>query len=88
MIYRKQLSPWALYQHLPECRRVLVQRFRRRSEAEECLKVLQRKQPDADFKIVFENDRAVMSRVALSTNLRNLTQSGAWEEQDKPLSKF
>jgi hypothetical protein len=54
MNYRNQLSPWVIYQLLPNCQRLLVERFRRRSEAEAYLKALQRLQSQAEFTIVFE----------------------------------
>ncbi len=52
--YRAHLYPWCIVQLLPSLQRATVARFRRRSEAEECQKVLQRLQPDSQYRIVFD----------------------------------
>ena len=40
--YRQQLFPWCVVQLLPQMQRVTIARFRKRSQAEEHTKVLQR----------------------------------------------
>ena len=54
MTYRKRLYGWCIVRLLPQFQRVTVARFRRRSEAENHLKILQRLIPDAAFAIVFD----------------------------------
>jgi hypothetical protein len=52
--YRNRLHPWVIIRQLPKMQRATVCRFRRRNEAEDYLKVLQRLSPDAVFLIIFE----------------------------------
>lgn len=54
MSYQDSLRAWVIYQLLSNCQRLIVERFRRRSEAENYLRVLQRLQPQAKYTIVFE----------------------------------
>jgi hypothetical protein len=54
MSYQDSLRPWVIYQLLPNCQRLTVDRFRHRSEADNYLQVLQRLQPQAEYAIVFE----------------------------------
>jgi len=42
MTYRDRLSPWCIIELLPNLQRSTLYRFRSRSAAEECLKVLRR----------------------------------------------
>lgn len=44
---------WAIIRFLPDMQRVVVNRFRRRSEAEECLRVLRRTAPDRDYTLLY-----------------------------------
>ncbi|MGI0492219.1 hypothetical protein ACN4EG_10420 [Alkalinema pantanalense CENA528] len=44
-------------QHLPNCQRLTVARFRKRNDASEHLKVLRRLYPQGNYEIVFEVDR-------------------------------
>ncbi|MBE9125306.1 MULTISPECIES: hypothetical protein [unclassified Coleofasciculus] len=54
MSYKEQLFPWCIIRHLPDMQRTGVARLRRRSDAEEHLRVLRRLMPDASFSIVFD----------------------------------
>ena len=54
MSYQDQLSPWVIYRRLPNLQRQFIDRFRRRNNAEEYLKTVQRLQPQAQFEIVYE----------------------------------
>jgi hypothetical protein len=53
MSYREKLHHWLIVRFLPSAQALIVARFRRRSEAEEYLRVLRRLIPTAEFKIVF-----------------------------------
>lgn len=54
MNYQEQLTPWAVYQTLPDLQRQLVIRFRRRTDADCYIKVLKQTRPQTDFVIAFE----------------------------------
>lgn len=54
MSYQDQLSPWVVYRLLPNCQRMMMERFRKRNDAEEYVKVICRMQPGEEFEIVFE----------------------------------
>ncbi|NEO71407.1 hypothetical protein [Moorena sp. SIO3H5] len=54
MTYYHRLHPWAVVRLLPQMQRVVVARFRNRSNAEGHLKALKRLMPDAEFVIVFD----------------------------------
>ncbi|MCY7322158.1 MAG: hypothetical protein LH660_10280 [Phormidesmis sp. CAN_BIN36] len=54
MNYQEQLTPWAVYQTLPNLQRQLVIRFRRRTDADCYMKVLKQTRPQTDFVIAFE----------------------------------
>jgi hypothetical protein len=54
MSYQDQLSPWMVYRQLPNLQRLEVARFRRRNDAEEYLKIVQRMAPFAQFEIVYD----------------------------------
>lgn len=54
MTYSERLHPWVIMRLLPEMQRVVVGRFRNRSDAEGHLKALKRLMPDAKFVIVFD----------------------------------
>lgn len=54
MLYRDRLYPWCIIQLLPNARTLIVDRFRRRNDAEAHLKVLRRLQPDANYEIMFD----------------------------------
>jgi hypothetical protein len=54
MSYQDQLSPWVIYRRLPNFRRLMIKRFRRRGDAEGYLKALQSLEPHAEFEIAFE----------------------------------
>ncbi len=52
--YRDQLHPWCIIYLMPKMQRRVVSRFRRRSSAEEHLKVLQRLSPAFSYQIIFD----------------------------------
>ena len=58
MSYQNSLSPWVIYRRLPNFQRQFIDRFRRRTHAEEYLKVIQRLSPHAEFEIVYEITQA------------------------------
>lgn len=57
MSYSDQLHPWVIYRRLPNFQRQVVDRFRRRTDAEHYLKAMQRLAPNAEFELVYEADR-------------------------------
>ncbi|MBF2009091.1 MAG: hypothetical protein IGS49_27520 [Chlorogloeopsis fritschii C42_A2020_084] len=52
--YKKRLNAWAIVRVLPDMQRVLVARFRSRSDADGHLQRLRQLSPDTDFMIVFD----------------------------------
>lgn len=57
MPYRDRLHPWCIIRFLPNARTVIVNRFRRRNDAEAHMRVLRRKRPDASYQIMFDAQR-------------------------------
>jgi hypothetical protein len=55
--YRDSLHPWCIAQCFPNARTVIIDRFRRRNDAEAQLKALCRLMPTATFCIVFDLGR-------------------------------
>ncbi|NEQ18261.1 MAG: hypothetical protein F6K10_31920 [Moorea sp. SIO2B7] len=54
MSYSERLHPWVVIRLLPNMQRVVVARFRNRSDAEGHLWALKRLMPDAEFIIIFD----------------------------------
>ncbi|NEP28539.1 MULTISPECIES: hypothetical protein [Moorena] len=54
MTYSERLYPWAVIRLLPQMQRVVVGRYRNRSDAEGHLRVLKRLMPDGEFVIIFD----------------------------------
>ena len=54
LIYRAQLCPWCIVRFLPNLQRSVIQRFCKRTEAEEYLKILKRLLPATNHQIVFD----------------------------------
>ncbi|NEO78602.1 hypothetical protein [Moorena sp. SIO4G3] len=54
MTYANRLHPWAIVRLLPKMQRVVVGRYRNRSNAEGHMQALKRLMPDANFVIVFD----------------------------------
>ncbi|NEO11657.1 MULTISPECIES: hypothetical protein [unclassified Moorena] len=54
MTYSERLYPWAIIRLLPQMQRVVVGRYRNRSDAEGHLRVLKRLMPDGEFVIIFD----------------------------------
>jgi len=56
MTYRDRLSPWCIIKPLPKMQRIIVARFRRRTDAEAHLQVLRRLMPDMKYILIFDRD--------------------------------
>lgn len=61
MTYREQLHPWCIIRHAAEAgqsaapaEQVVVARFRRRNNAEDHLKRMQRLSPECSYSIIFD----------------------------------
>ncbi|AOX01155.1 hypothetical protein BJP34_18430 [Moorena producens PAL-8-15-08-1] len=54
MSYSERLHPWVIVRLLPKMQRVIVARFRNRSDAEGHLWALKRLMPEAKFIIIFD----------------------------------
>jgi hypothetical protein len=52
--YWTRLHPWCVIRLLPKMQRIVIQRFRTRSQAEEYLKIVRRLMPAALHHIVFD----------------------------------
>jgi hypothetical protein len=54
MAYNNLLNPWCIIRQLPNNHSLCIVRFRRRSDAEDHLQILQRKNPTASYEITFD----------------------------------
>jgi hypothetical protein len=54
MTYRERLNHWAVIRLLPNCQRVVVDRFRSRSDAEGHAQAMRHLVPDGEFMVVFD----------------------------------
>ena len=54
MKYRDALAPWCIIQQLPKMQTAVIARFRKRSDAEEYLKVVKRLNPAIAYEIMFD----------------------------------
>jgi hypothetical protein len=54
MTYRERLNHWAVIRLLPNFQRVVVDRFRSRSDAEGHAQAMRRLIPDGEFIVVFD----------------------------------
>lgn len=54
MTYAERLNHWAIVRLLPNMQRVVVARFKSRSDADGYVQALQRLIPDAAFLVVFD----------------------------------
>ena len=54
MTYKDQLYPWCIIRHLPKLQRLVVCRHRRRNDAEDHLRLLQRMISQACYSIIFD----------------------------------
>jgi len=54
MPYSENLFPWCIILCLPNTRTIVIERFRRRSDAEAYLRILRQIHPQADYSIRFE----------------------------------
>lgn len=55
MTYFEKLHPWCLIRLLPNCQRIVVARFRKRNDADDHLRVLQRLVKHRTFVIIFDS---------------------------------
>lgn len=54
MPYSETLFPWCIILCLPNARTIVIERFRRRSDAEAYLKILRQIKPQANYSIMFD----------------------------------
>ena len=54
MNYREKLNNWAVVRLLPKMQRVVVERFRKESDADGYVKILRQLQPDSEFIVMFD----------------------------------
>jgi hypothetical protein len=54
MTYRERLNHWAVIRLLPNCQRLVVDRFCSRSDAEGHAQAMRRLVPDGEFIVVFD----------------------------------
>lgn len=54
MTYKDRLCPWCIIRHLSKSQNLVVGRLRRRNDAEEHLRLLQRLTPRASYSIIFD----------------------------------
>ncbi|WP_416670440.1 hypothetical protein [Egbenema bharatensis] len=54
MTYTTRLYPWIIVHQLPNMQHSVVKRFRRRNDADECLKALYRLEPGKKFVVMFD----------------------------------
>ncbi len=54
MTYKDRLHPWCIIRHLAKSQRLVVGRLRRRNDAEEHLRLLQRLTPTASYSLIFD----------------------------------
>ena len=52
--YYQRLHPWCIVCQIPPMRSLIISRFRKRSEAEEHLKILRQLTPSARYLILFD----------------------------------
>jgi len=57
MLYRDRLHPWCVIQLLPDARTIIVNRFRRRNDAEAHMKAPWRMNPEATYEIMIDAQR-------------------------------
>ena len=53
--YQARLNPWAIARLLPNMQRIIVGRFRSRSDADGHLQCLRQLMPDASFVVIFDH---------------------------------
>ena len=53
MTYKDRLSPWCVVRHLPQSPGQVIARFRRRNNAEDHLRAIEKIAPPAEYSIVF-----------------------------------
>jgi len=54
MRYEELLHPWVIVCQLSSMQSLIVKRFHRRNDADECLKALRRLSPDGEFVVMFD----------------------------------
>ncbi|HEY9908759.1 MAG TPA: hypothetical protein V6D18_14270 [Thermosynechococcaceae cyanobacterium] len=66
--YQSTLYPWCIIRLLPQMQRVVIARFRRRSEAEEFLSLVQRSNPTCSYQILFDPPEKAAIELSCSQN--------------------
>lgn len=69
MKYQEQLTPWVVYQLLPNLDRQIVTRFRRRNDADSYLKVLKQTRPTTEFIVAFDAKKNAAAETAPTKEL-------------------
>ncbi len=64
MNYQDQLSPWVVYQLVSDSERQLVQRYRRRNNADAYVKLMAQTQPHISFVVAFDASSFIKTKVA------------------------
>jgi hypothetical protein len=64
MNYQEQLSPWVVYQVVSDSERQLVQRYRRRNNADAYVKLMAQTQPHISFVVAFDAGSFIKTKVA------------------------
>jgi hypothetical protein len=54
MTYKARLHPWCIIRHLPDEQPQVVAHLRRRNEAENQIRLLQQKTPNASYSIIYD----------------------------------
>lgn len=67
--YRDQPHLWCIICQLPNMQRLVVNRFRRRSHAEESLKILQRVSPEHAYQIIFDPPERLEAPIDLPNSM-------------------
>ena len=77
MTYRERLNHWAVVRLLPNFQRVIVDRFRSRSDAEGHAQAMQRLVPDGEFIVVFDSVGLMQEKaIDRQNNGLNLAETG------------
>ncbi len=68
MTYKDQLQPWCIVRLLPNLQRLVVARFRRRSDAEAHLQILQQLGSSTNYAIIFDMTPAPAAMTPVAAN--------------------
>lgn len=59
MSYRERLTPWTIVRLLPDMQRVIIGRFRSRSDADGHIRFLRQQIPYGSFEVIFDSQPQV-----------------------------